>query len=403
MPPTTQPPTPAEPPRAGPPSPDQEVILLAITGMSPAILTETIWALAREPQPVIPERVIVVTTTSGREQLKRLFEPAAQLGGRPPWGALREDLSAAGFDLEAKLRFGLTGDDVRVITTGDGPGATSRELADLRSREDNAATADFLLDQVRALAANPDCRVVASLAGGRKTMGALLYACFTLAAREQDRLTHVLVSEPFETLPGFWFPTQPGGPLPWSRSSRTEATGETVAPASAVIELAEVPFVPLANLFRKQLGQNAGRFARLVDFCRDEVSQRSAAHLQLTINANSGPIQLNGRPLRLPRREHALLHFLAQRAKTGAPPFEMQKDAVDPLAEFIRAEFPAGPSDKNSPSRPRFADEEDVRRVLSDLRRILRGKGEDYALLADLLPEKGRFSLKLAGPQIFIR
>ena len=33
-------------------SPHPEVVLLAVTGMSPAILTETVWALAQENPPV---------------------------------------------------------------------------------------------------------------------------------------------------------------------------------------------------------------------------------------------------------------------------------------------------------------------------------------------------------------
>jgi hypothetical protein len=84
----------------------------------------------------------------------------------------------------------------------------SRELDDLRSPADNEAAADFLLEQVRTIVENPDTRLVASLAGGRKTMGAILYAALTLVAREDDRITHVLVKEPFETLREFWYPAQ---------------------------------------------------------------------------------------------------------------------------------------------------------------------------------------------------
>ena len=39
-----------------------QVVLLAVTGMTPAVLTETVWALARQDPPVIPDRVVVVTT-----------------------------------------------------------------------------------------------------------------------------------------------------------------------------------------------------------------------------------------------------------------------------------------------------------------------------------------------------
>lgn len=182
--------------------------------MSPAVLTETVWALAHEPEPVIPHRVIAVTTAAGRDQIRRLLlTPSAHLDGRSPWDALRASLLEAGYDLAGRLRFGATADDLRVITAMDPATGQSRELDDLRTPADNTAAADFLLEQVRAITANPDTRLVASVAGGRKTMGALLYAAVCLAARETDRVTHVLVSEPFETLRDFWYPAQPGGPV----------------------------------------------------------------------------------------------------------------------------------------------------------------------------------------------
>ena len=56
-----------------------------------------------------------------------------------------------------------------------------------------------MLDQFRMVVEKADATLIASIAGGRKTMGALLYGCMTLLGRETDRLTHVLVHEPFET------------------------------------------------------------------------------------------------------------------------------------------------------------------------------------------------------------
>ena len=38
---------------------ESERVLFAVLGMSPAVLTETVWALARETPPVIPHRVVV--------------------------------------------------------------------------------------------------------------------------------------------------------------------------------------------------------------------------------------------------------------------------------------------------------------------------------------------------------
>jgi CRISPR-associated protein (TIGR02584 family) len=155
----------------------RETVLLALAGMSPAVVTETVWALAREKEPVLPDRVIVVTTVAGKEKLENALLAAGRPGGPSPWRQLRETLGAGGRELLL--------DPVRVITAPDPAAGARVPLEDIRTPEANEAAADFLLETVRGLVENPDVHLIASLAGGRKTMGALLYACFTLESRIQ--------------------------------------------------------------------------------------------------------------------------------------------------------------------------------------------------------------------------
>lgn len=389
-------------------NPQPDTILLAVTGMSPAVLTETVWALAHEAEPVVPSRVIVVTTSDGRRQLEsQLFTPEPRFGGRCPWDALREALAAAGHDLAGRLRFGATGDDVRVMTVTDPATGRSRELTDLRTPGDNEAAADFLLDQVRAIVANPDTRLIASLAGGRKTMGALLYACLTLAGRETDRLTHVLVSEPFETLRGFWFPGQPGGPLA-GRVAPSEASAQPHDPAAAQVQLADVPFVPLRNLFQRELGRPAGRFSLLVESCREQVRQRAGENIRLVAEQGRPEIEVNGTRVRLAPREHVVLLFLASRAKQGEPPFGSYTEAVDALNDFREhLRTSASPRDLSDwrhgdSLRSRFDDDQDLRKAVSSLREKLNAAGGNARLLIPCLPERGRFSLTLSAPLVHL-
>ena len=89
--------------------------------------------------------------------------------------------------------------DIRLITAPNPKSGVAEPLLDIRSPEDNDAAGDFIMDEVRRIVGNPDTRLIASLAGGRKTMGALLYAVLSLLGRAQDSLTHVLVNEPFES------------------------------------------------------------------------------------------------------------------------------------------------------------------------------------------------------------
>ena len=68
-------------------------ILLAVTGLSPSIVTETVWALAQEKPRIIPSRVIFVTTEVGAQKIReQLHTPLPALGGVTAWQALRSAL-----------------------------------------------------------------------------------------------------------------------------------------------------------------------------------------------------------------------------------------------------------------------------------------------------------------------
>lgn len=375
-------------------------VLLAVTGMSPAVLTETVWALAHEAEPVVPERVIVVTTAAGRAQIERqLFTPVPRFGDQCPWDALRAALQRAGLPVRGRLRFGTTPDDIRVITGVDAALGRSSELSDIRSPSDSEAAADFLLEQLRGLVENPDLRVVASLAGGRKTMGALLYACLTMAGRETDRLTHVLVSEPYETLREFYFPGQPGGAL-------AGRDGMQHSPAHARIELADVTFVPLRNLFLRELGRPAGSFRRLVDLCRANVRRATGEHLRLEVDLARPESLINGRRLTLAPREHLVLVALARRAKQGDPILgaydELLPDLEDLRKQLLASASPRDWTDWRHELTTAL-EARDLVRILSDIRAKTKRAGGDAALLAGVLPEKRRCSLDVPGELIYIK
>ena len=396
-------------------SPSPSTVLLAVTGMSPAVLTETVWALAHEAEPVLPSRVIAVTTVAGRQEIERqLFQPLARFGGQTAWEALRGRIAAQGHDTSARLRFGTTADDIRVITGVEPVTQRSRELPDIRTPADNEAAADFLLEQVRAVVENPDAQLIASVAGGRKTMGALLYACMTLVGRETDRLTHVLVSEPYETLREFYFPGQTGGTIARSefRGAKSEdgnAKSEMAFdPAQAVVELANVPFVALRNLLQKELGRKAGTFSRLVETCRENVRQRAAESLRISIDAARLEVEVNGQVTKLAPLEQLLLLFLARRAKQGEPAYGAYGEAVDDLNVF-RADLVARAAKDNygdwrhADSLRSLWDEQEIRKAVSGIRTKLRQRGGDAAALATCLPEKGRCSLDVPGPLLHIK
>lgn len=389
------------------PASETPTILLAVCGMSPAILTETVWALAHPPageDPVVPEQVVVVTTSRGAEDLQRdLNTPRPDWGGRCVWECLRAAILAEPAFRHRKPETVLQLATTRVIELPEPKRGVKVPATDLRSAADNAAAADFILEEVRRLVSNPDTRVVASIAGGRKTMGALLHSCMSLLGREADRLTHVLVSSPFEECRDFFFPAQPAQDL---RAGRDR---QAVRASDARIELAEIPFVRLRNLFRKELGRPAGGFMRLVASCQEGVRQRVGETLRLTVWAARPRVEINGAHLELPPREHLLLFFLARRLKQGEPAFASQKDALDALDELrlaLKADAPANDwSDwRHAESLAAPLDDQDLRRALSSLREKILALGGEASGLVACLPEGRRpFCLTLPPPLVFIK
>lgn len=166
-------------------------LLLAVTGLSPQVVTETLYALAcnRQP-PFVPTEIHLITTAEGRQRAE-----LALLSEDPGWfHRLCKDYALPPIAFDAS----------NIHTVEDDRG---RPLDDIRSPEDNERLADRVTDLVRQLTADEQAALHVSIAGGRKTMGFYLGYALSLFGRPQDRLSHVLVSEPFESSWEFFYPT----------------------------------------------------------------------------------------------------------------------------------------------------------------------------------------------------
>ncbi len=203
-------------------------ILLAVTRLSPQIVTETLYALAVDGcPPWVPTEVQIITTRHGAEKAQ-----LALLSEDPGWfRRLREDyhLPAIGFGVEA----------IRVIGGPDG-----EPLDDILDEGDNAAVADFITEEVRALTTDPDASLHVSIAGGRKTMGFYLGYALSLFGRAQDRLSHVLVPPRYESRTDFFYP-RPGA-------------------EDAQVHLGDIPFVRLRDGLPERLREGRARFSEVV-------------------------------------------------------------------------------------------------------------------------------------------
>ncbi|AVZ80730.1 TIGR02584 family CRISPR-associated protein [Zoogloeaceae bacteirum Par-f-2] len=266
-------------------------ILLAVTGLSPQIVTETLHALAvGRNEPFIPTEIHLITTAEGAERAR-----LALLSDKPGWfHRLRRDyaLPEIAFDT----------DHIHVLHDASG-----EPLTDIRTPADNLACADFITEKVRQLSADPDSALHVSIAGGRKTMGFFLGYALSLFGRAQDRLSHVLVSEPFESSWSFFYPT------PYENIIETH-TKQLVDARKAKLSLAEIPFVSLRHGLPTALLDGSAQYQQTV---RAAQAALGPAHLALDLHQRR--VTAAGRSFRLPPAELALLAVFARRAQAGLP------------------------------------------------------------------------------------
>jgi len=380
----------------------EEHILISLCGTSPAVITETIWALAMEDvenpaEAELPHRVIVLTTTLGAQSIREQLLTSPKDGVEPIWAQLRKSLKDEGFNLEGRLIFGDTSEHLKVFSKPDLETGLATPLDDIRTADDQNATADYLLETLRGFTERPRTRITASLAGGRKTMSSLLYGCMSLVGRRDDRLTHVLVSEPYEAYyltPRFYFPKQTQQNLGES-SQRLQGNSKGVIPASqAQIELMDVPFVPIRYIFEKQLGNTPSGFQDLVQTYTGRAVMTDLS-IPIILDSSTSSITYGTITVSFSVKEFALFHFLAHRARQGFPAYRDYKSGLDDLDIYFEKLKASAP--KDDPSHPycdlSSIDPDDLRKLISSMKSKIKKYGPLSIHLANCLPEKGRLSL----------
>lgn len=206
-------------------------ILLCVVGMSPAVVTETIYGLFQRQEPFVPTEIHIMTTTAGREKVVETLLDTPRI---------QQLYQQFGYG-DVLPRF-----DVGYVHVPNN--ATGQALEDIRTADDNAAIADDMLTLACDLTSDAQSAVHASISGGRKTMSYYLGNIMSLVGRPQDRISHVLATEPFEFNPNFFYPGQQS---PDTIEVHTQ-NGTAYRPASeAKITLSDIPFVALGTRLSK--------------------------------------------------------------------------------------------------------------------------------------------------------
>jgi CRISPR-associated protein (TIGR02584 family) len=204
-----------------------ETTLITVLGSSPQVITETLYALKETG---FPNRIIVFTTKHGASQIEQL--------------ALHEHIESLCEDYGLSVPT-LNEHDINIVKDLNGI-----ELNDIRNYADQESMADQITQTVRELVKDDKISIHASIAGGRKSMSFYMGYIFSIFARPQDSLSHVLVSPEFESN-NFWYPTPKSSPFV---AKIIRETGEKIMldAQHAKVELAEIPFLRINNALVNQ-------------------------------------------------------------------------------------------------------------------------------------------------------
>ncbi len=264
-------------------------ILLAVTGLSPQVITETLFALHQNQRRV--DSIHVITTRHGKDMIY-----SGLLGGKD--GYYFRYLDEYGFP-SSDIDF--SHDNVHVITDEYGV-----EIPDIINESDNERLLKKCLELAFRFTCDPDASVFFSIAGGRKTMS----SCLTLAAqmygRSRDRLYHVLVSPEFESNRDFYYP-----PKETIQIELKDGNGQAYYKDAkyARVVLVPIPFVSIRDhLSPEFLNEPKDPGTLMLSLIREESSQ-------LTINLISRKIIYKNLELDLMPARLALYAFFAMQKK----------------------------------------------------------------------------------------
>lgn len=352
----------------------QKTILVAGVGLSPAVLTNTVWALAHEKIPVIPDEVVAITTVSGRQCI------AEQLIASNDWNRLSQALEKEGLEIAGKLAFGAS-DSIRIL--GDG----KNDFDDIATPEQNDAAADFILKVLRQYTEDPGTKVIASIAGGRKSMSALMISCMSLLGRSQDRVCHVLVNEPYEQrmAPPFLFP---------DKGVKHKLGGKTYFSLKANPVLSDIPVVRVRGWYEKEFKNVPPSYMQLVKQVQG-IAPKPANYPAVKMDGAKGSLKIGSTSIHLSASEFALAYLILSRIKADAPPrswYDLEAD----FSELISRQVPTSVNWFHSFKDSGTPDPEDFRKWASSARSKLRKTFNEPGLAEMLLP-----SMKQRGSHVY--
>ena len=278
-------------------------ILFLVTGMTPQIITETLWALACDPakqEKWVPNEIQVLSTTTGLKKIKDNL-----LGDNGIFKKMCEEYNLP------EIKFDENSLNAIIDKEGN-------KLDDLKTPEENELAADMICQKVREFTQDDNVSLHVSIAGGRKTMGFYAGYALSLYGRLQDQLSHVLVSEKYETLQGFYYPALKKGQNIIKKTHKKMEQGhdvyeeELLDAFDAKVWLANIPFVRLREFINPKNTIVNKSFSTVIGMVN-----ASLRPFSVTLDVNDRKVIIGDKECKLSPKEFSLYLLVAELKREG--------------------------------------------------------------------------------------
>ena len=359
-------------------------ILFAVTGLTPQVVTETLYAMHLQGMQ-LPTAIHILTTAEGYQRAKLTLINDGWLA------RFYRDYQLPQPDFSAEY--------IHILQQANG-----EPLTDIRTQADNQAMADGITEWIRTFTANPDTVLHVSIAGGRKTMGFYAGYALSLYGRIQDRLSHVLVSADFESHPQFYYPTPYSQVIYGNDPSRKPLDTQY-----AQVMLADIAFVRLRHGLDQVLLDGQSSFSQSV-----AKAQQALGPTNLQVDLNKRRLIAHGIPVKLIPADLAFyLWLLSRQAEDKSAPTCPSDGAPDKeyaaqyLAQYQMLNGEMGGTDrtlvtlKSGMTKSYF--EQRKSRINKELKQTLQQAAQPYLIAAVGKRPQTRYRIALQTEQIHIQ
>lgn len=173
-------------------------ILIALSGLSPQVITETVFALYKFNK-ILVDEIIILTTSEGKNRIYKNTVINSKTGIKTKYN-LKDELKR----LSKICKFTIPAVNHNKITVHCADDEDI-ELTDVSTILQAKAFPELIIRVLKKYTQNDNNVIHCSLSGGRKTMSFYMGMALSFLGRENDKLWHIVASKEFESS-GKYFP-----------------------------------------------------------------------------------------------------------------------------------------------------------------------------------------------------